>query len=113
MDGELVTMKKVSELPDFLDKIQTGRQPPLKLNFRDEKFEELVFNENFMDKLRQATELILDQTEDNTESLPPIILLNDNGNMIEQGTNDELLALKGTYWELYEKQLKADQAVES
>ena len=37
------------------------------------------------------------------------ILVMDNGEIIEQGTHDELMALKGIYFDLYEKQLLEEQ----
>jgi ATP-binding cassette subfamily B protein len=33
----------------------------------------------------------------------------DSGEIIEQGTHDELMALKGSYFDLFEKQLLEEQ----
>ena len=40
------------------------------------------------------------------------ILVMDNGQIIEQGTHEDLMALKGSYFELFEKQLLEEQTVE-
>ena len=37
------------------------------------------------------------------------ILVMDSGEIIEQGTHDELMALKGSYYDLFEKQLLEEQ----
>ncbi|HQS06491.1 MAG TPA: ABC transporter, partial [Daejeonella sp.] len=37
------------------------------------------------------------------------ILVMDGGEIIEQGTHNELMALKGIYFDLYEKQLLEEQ----
>jgi ATP-binding cassette subfamily B protein len=39
------------------------------------------------------------------------ILVMDNGEIIEQGTHDYLMALKGVYFDLFEKQLLEEQTV--
>ena len=41
------------------------------------------------------------------------ILVMDNGEIIEQGTHDELLGRQGTYFELYEKQLLEEEEPEN
>nr|WP_294794659.1 ABC transporter ATP-binding protein [uncultured Mucilaginibacter sp.] len=41
------------------------------------------------------------------------ILVMDNGEIIEQGTHDELLSRQGTYFELYEKQLLEEEEPEN
>ena len=57
IDGKIVTMKKVKEIqPDFLSKIEKSRPPSD--HFDSEILDKIVSNENFMDKLREASKLM-------------------------------------------------------
>ena len=78
-------MKKVKEIPKFLSKIQNGR--PSSNHLDSETLDKLVSNENFMDKLREATKMVIDAeydddfvvTSDNSEdTFPPVLLVKNN-----------------------------------
>ncbi len=76
----------------------------------DTKTENTILNS--MKKIMEGRTTIIISHRVSSAKLTDKIIVLDNGNMIERGTNDELLEKKGVYWELYEKQLKADQLME-
>ena len=87
IDGQIVTMKKVKEKqPDFLSKIEKSRPPSD--HFDSEILDKIVSNENFMDKLREASKLmfngasedkiVIKDNSDRGEPHPPIVLVKDN-----------------------------------
>ena len=65
-----------------------------------------------MNKIMEGRTTIIISHRVSSAKLADKIIVLDDGDMIEQGTDKELLAQKGVYWELYEKQLKADQVIE-
>ena len=92
IDGKIVTMKKVKEKqPDFLSKIEKSRPPSD--HFDSEILDKIVSNENFMDKLREASKLmfkgasedkiVINDNSNRAEPHPPIVLVKNN-NLLEK-----------------------------
>ena len=77
----------------------------------DTKTENTILN-SMKTIMEGRTTIIISHRVSSAKLADKIIVL-DNGFMKEKGTNEELLNKKGVYWELYEKQLTADQAVEN
>ena len=68
---------------------------------------------NSMKKIMQGRTSIVISHRISSAKLSDLIIVLDDGKIVEQGTNEELMALNGTYKELYEKQLQADEMVEN
>lgn len=69
----------------------------------DTKTEEAILN-RLKDFMKDRTSIIISHRISTIKEADQIIIL-DDGRIIEQGTHEELLALKGDYYELYQKQL--------
>ncbi|WP_291777081.1 ABC transporter ATP-binding protein [Cecembia sp.] len=61
--------------------------------------------------MAKRTSIIISHRVSSAKLADKIIVL-DDGEMVEQGTHDTLMALKGTYAELYEKQTQAPETIE-
>ena len=61
--------------------------------------------------MKGRTTVIISHRVSSAKLADKIIVL-DDGKIIEQGTNESLLALNGVYKELYDKQLKEKESVE-
>jgi ATP-binding cassette subfamily B multidrug efflux pump len=71
---------------------------------------------NILNNLKRVmegrTNIIISHRVSSAKLADKIIVL-DEGQMVEQGDHESLMALNGTYRELYEKQLKADEVEEN
>lgn len=72
----------------------------------DTKTEELILH-NLRTVRQSRTNIIIAHRISTIKDVDEIIVL-DEGTIIERGTHDELLSVKGTYYELYQKQLLED-----
>ena len=77
----------------------------------DTKTENTILN-SLKDVMKDRTTVIISHRVSSAKLADKIIVL-DDGVIVEQGTNESLLAREGVYKELYDKQLQADEAVES
>ena len=77
----------------------------------DTKTENTILN-SLKDVMRERTTVIISHRVSSAKLADKIIVL-DDGVIVEQGTNESLLAHEGVYKELYDKQLQADEEVES
>ncbi|MGK7393124.1 MAG: ABC transporter ATP-binding protein [Candidatus Cyclobacteriaceae bacterium M3_2C_046] len=76
----------------------------------DTKTENTILNS--MKNIMQHRTTVIISHRISSAKLADKILVLDNGKIIEQGTNESLMASNGAYKELYEKQLLADEMVE-
>ena len=75
----------------------------------DTKTENTILNS--MKKIMQGrTSIIISHRVSSAKLANKIIVLND-GFLVEEGTHESLLAAKGVYYELYEKQMQTDEVV--
>ena len=77
----------------------------------DTKTENTILN-GLKDIMKDRTTVIISHRVSSAKLADKIIVL-DDGAIVEQGTNESLLSQDGIYKELYDKQLQADEAVES
>ena len=63
------------------------------------------------DIMTKRTSIIISHRVSSAKLADKIIVL-DDGEIVEQGTHDNLMALKGTYAELYEKQTQSPETIE-
>ena len=77
----------------------------------DTKTENTILN-SMKEVMKDRTTVIISHRVSSAKLADKIIVL-DEGRIVEQGTNESLLAREGIYKELYDKQLQADEAVES
>ena len=77
----------------------------------DTKTENTILN-SLKDVMKERTTVIISHRVSSAKLADKIIVL-DEGKIVEQGTNESLLARNGIYRELYDKQLQADEEVES
>ena len=77
----------------------------------DTKTENTILN-SLKDVMRDRTTVIISHRVSSAKLADKIIVL-DDGKIVEKGTNESLLAQGGIYKELYDKQLQADEEVES
>lgn len=76
----------------------------------DTKTENTILNS--MKKIMQGrTSIIISHRVSSAKLANKIIVLHE-GKIVEEGTHDKLLALNGTYRELYDKQMQVDEVVE-
>jgi ATP-binding cassette subfamily B protein len=61
--------------------------------------------------MTKRTSIIISHRVSSAKLADKIIVL-DDGKMVEQGTHEVLMAQKGTYSELYEKQTSANELVD-
>lgn len=76
----------------------------------DMKTENAILNS--MNKLMKGRTSIIISHRVSSAKLADKIIVLDDGKIIEAGTNKSLLAKKGTYKELYDKQMRAEEALE-
>jgi len=76
----------------------------------DTKTENAILNA-LKDIMAKRTSIIISHRVSSAKLADKIIVL-DDGEIVEQGTHDTLMALKGTYAELYEKQTQAPETIE-
>ncbi|MGD1894467.1 MAG: ATP-binding cassette domain-containing protein, partial [Cyclobacteriaceae bacterium] len=74
----------------------------------DTKTENTILN-GLKDVMKGRTTVIISHRVSSAKLADKIIVL-DDGCIVEQGTNESLLAQNGVYKELYDKQLQADEA---
>ncbi len=74
----------------------------------DTNTENIILN-NLKSIMENRTSVIISHRVSSAKLADFIIMIND-GDIIEQGTHDELTALNGAYRELYEKQLQTEEA---
>ncbi|MFW5762069.1 MAG: ABC transporter ATP-binding protein, partial [Cyclobacteriaceae bacterium] len=77
----------------------------------DTKTENTILNS--MKKIMQGRTSLVISHRISSAKLADLIIVLDDGRMVEMGTNDELMARNGVYKELYEKQLLADEIIEN
>lgn len=77
----------------------------------DTKTENTILNS--MKKIMQNRTTIIISHRISSAKLADKIIVLDDGEIIEKGTNESLMAQNGMYKELYEKQLQADEVVEN
>lgn len=77
----------------------------------DTKTENTILN-SLKDIMKDRTTVIISHRVSSAKLADKIIVL-DDGTIVEQGTNESLLACDGVYKEMYDKQLQADEEVES
>lgn len=73
----------------------------------DTKTENTILN-SLKDIMQKRTTIIISHRVSSAKLADKIIVL-DDGKIVEQGTNESLLAQNGVYKELYDKQLQADE----
>ncbi|MCC8125827.1 MAG: ABC transporter ATP-binding protein/permease [Clostridiales bacterium] len=64
----------------------------------------------FLTAIPETTKIIIAQRVSSVQDADVILVL-DDGRIVEQGTHEELLAKHGIYWEAYETQTKSREAV--
>jgi ATP-binding cassette subfamily B protein len=74
----------------------------------DTNTENIILN-NLQRIMADRTSVVISHRVSSAKLADHIIML-DDGDIIEQGTHDDLLALNGAYRELYEKQLQTEEA---
>ena len=72
----------------------------------DTETEEIILS-NIKNQIEKNTTLIVSHRVSSIRNANRIIVI-DQGKMVEEGTHEELLALKGVYFEMYERQLLED-----
>jgi len=72
----------------------------------DTETEEIILGNLEKDK-NDRTTVVISHRISTIRNADKIIVLG-NGSIIEQGSHEELISLKGSYFELYEQQLKKD-----
>ncbi|MCU0437598.1 MAG: ABC transporter ATP-binding protein/permease [Raineya sp.] len=77
----------------------------------DTKTENSILNQ--LQHLMEGKTTVIISHRISSAKLADKILVLDGGQVIEQGSHEELMALKGTYKELYEKQLQTEEVEES
>jgi ATP-binding cassette subfamily B protein len=73
----------------------------------DTETEEIILR-NLEKDIDKRTSIIISHRISTIRNATKIIVISD-GAITEQGSHDELISLKGTYFELYEKQLQQDK----
>lgn len=76
----------------------------------DTKTEHIILNS--MQRIMKGRTSIIISHRVSSAKLANTIVVLDDGKVVEQGTHDELIAKNGSYKELYDKQLKAEELVE-
>ena len=76
----------------------------------DTKTEHIILN-SMKRIMRDRTSIIISHRVSSAKLANTIVVL-DDGQIIEQGTHEELIAKNGSYKELYDKQLKAEEILE-
>jgi ATP-binding cassette, subfamily B, multidrug efflux pump len=74
----------------------------------DTKTENVILN-NLKGIMANRTSVVISHRVSSAKLADRIIVL-DDGHIVEQGTHEDLMAANGTYRELYEKQLQAEEA---
>ncbi len=77
----------------------------------DMKTENTILNS--MKKIMEGRTTIIISHRVSSAKLADRIVVLDDGEIVEQGTHDHLMALEGSYKELYEKQMSAEETLES
>ena len=70
----------------------------------DTKTDALI-RQSFKKEIPDTTKIIIAQRVNSIEESDQIIVL-DNGKIVEHGTHDELMKLKGIYYEVYDSQTR-------
>jgi ATP-binding cassette subfamily B protein len=76
----------------------------------DTNTENIILN-NLQKIMKDRTSIIISHRVSSVKLADRIIML-DDGEMIEEGTHDQLIEQNGAYQELYEKQLQAEDTLE-